>query len=141
LGRGELGPHLTHCGYGRGLLPYQMHLDSSIRFVTTGIGRKLEGGCAPLGEGSWSVAWTEAYLRTKLHLDPFSRWPQQTWPKVVGCAPLGTAHNFRRTKYHSTPTSQTGQTDRTTVRWDRANRFINCRPKIWHKMQLMYLVA
>ena len=93
------------------------------------------------GEGSWvfiwhNVAWAEAYLRAKCHLDPSSRlatitigrklgalppfcrggtgspsgtmwpgprptslpsgmlihpaiWPQQIWPKIGGCAPLG----------------------------------------------------
>jgi len=35
------------------------------------------------------VAWAEAYLRTKWHLDP-SVWPQQTWPKIRGgSVPLG----------------------------------------------------
>jgi len=44
--------------------------------ATTGMGRKL--GAVPLwgggaGPPSISVALAEAYLRTKLHLDPFSR--------------------------------------------------------------------
>jgi len=50
---GELAPHLTQCGLGRGLLPYQtkwcLHPSSSL--ATTDIGQKLGGcGCAPLLE-------------------------------------------------------------------------------------------
>jgi len=52
---GELGPHLTQCGLGRGLPPYQMASWSSSRLATTDMGRKL-GGCAPFfgGEGAGS---------------------------------------------------------------------------------------
>jgi len=37
-----------------------------------------------------NVAWAEAYLHTKWHLDPSAVWPQQTWAKNwgMGCAPF-----------------------------------------------------
>jgi len=42
------------------------------------MGRKLGGGCAPLGEESWvpvkhNVARAEAYLHAKFYLDPSNR--------------------------------------------------------------------
>jgi len=54
------------------------------------------GGSAPLWGGSWvpiehNVAWVEAYLPTKWHLDPSNHLasPQQIWAENWGCAPLG----------------------------------------------------
>ena len=46
--RGELGPHLTQCGLGRDLPPYQVDLDTSSCLAITNMSRKL-GGCAPFG--------------------------------------------------------------------------------------------
>jgi len=54
-----VGPHLTQCLLGRGLLPTKWHLDSSSRLATTDMGRKLRGhGCAPLGGGARSPSNT-----------------------------------------------------------------------------------
>jgi len=71
------------------------------------MGRKL-GELCPFGEGELGSHLTqcgqaEAYLHAKFHLDPSSR--------------LARIHQRYR---------QTGQT---TVRWDRANRFITGRLK------------
>jgi len=64
---GELGPCLTQCGLGWGLLPYQVASSSIQPFGHTRHGPK-NGGFRPLlGKG---VAWAEAYLPTKWHLDP-----------------------------------------------------------------------
>jgi len=50
LGEGELGPHLTQCGLGQGLSPYQV-VFWSIQ-TTIDMGRKLDGCYAPfVGEG------------------------------------------------------------------------------------------
>jgi len=56
------------------------------------------GGAVPPFRGSWisiqhNVAWAKAYLCTEWHLDLSTPviWPQQTWPKIGGCAPLGGA--------------------------------------------------
>ena len=46
---GELGPHLTQCGMGRGLPSYHVASSFIQSFGTTDMGRKL-GVCAPLGE-------------------------------------------------------------------------------------------
>jgi len=48
------------------------------RLATIDIGRKVEGCCASFRWRSWvpisyNIAWDEAYLRTKWHLDPSSR--------------------------------------------------------------------
>jgi len=73
---GGAGSRLTQCPLGRGLPPYTMwHLDPSSHLATTDMGRKLGGGCAPLGRGSrvpiqHNVATAEAYLRAMFHLDP-----------------------------------------------------------------------
>jgi len=90
--------------------------------------RKLEGWLCPIGGGgagspSNSVAWAEAYLRTKLHLDPFSRLTTTDmadfwWEE--GCVPLGAhvwswvpiKHNlanaqaYLRAKFHLDPSSR-----------------------------------
>jgi len=55
--------------------------------------QKVEGGCAPFqvgGAGSLSntVAWVEAYLRTKCYLDPSSRFVTTTWAKNWGLCPF-----------------------------------------------------
>jgi len=47
--------------------------------ATIGMGQKL--AMPPFLRGSWvptehNVAWSEAYLRIKSHLDSSSRWPQ-----------------------------------------------------------------
>jgi len=69
LSRGELGPHLTQCGLGQGLLPYQVASSSIQQFGHSRDGSKTEG-CALFFWGSWvpiyrNVAWAEAYVCTK----------------------------------------------------------------------------
>ena len=91
---GEVGPYLTQCGQGRGLPPYQVASSSIQPFNHNRHGPKI-GGCAPLeeegaGSPSNSVAWAEAYLHTKLHLDTSSRLATTDMGEDWGsCAPLG----------------------------------------------------
>ena len=72
---GELGPRLTQCDLGRGLLPYMWRLHPSSPLATIDMGGKL--GAVPLwGAESLSTTMSpgpRAYLRTKWHLDPSSR--------------------------------------------------------------------
>ena len=69
---GDLRPHLTQRRLGRGLLLYKVASLSS-RLATIDIGRKLGapflGGDGELGP-QHKVAWAEAYLHTKWHLNP-----------------------------------------------------------------------
>jgi len=67
----------------------------------------LGGGA---GSPSSSLAWAEACLHAKCHLDLSS--------------PLAKIHQSHR------QSGQDRQADRTTVREHMANRFTNCRPKI-----------
>jgi len=75
----ELGPRLVQCGMGRGLLPYQAASSSIQPFGYNRHGPKLgRGGCAFFSGGGWvhikhNVAWAEAYLHTKWHVDASSR--------------------------------------------------------------------
>jgi len=57
-GAGELGPHLTHCGLGRGLPLYctKWHLDLYSRLVITDMGRKW-GPAVPFSEGGKRGDW------------------------------------------------------------------------------------
>jgi len=50
---GELGPRLTPCGLGRGLLPYQV-ASSSIQPFCHNRHRLKTGRCAPFRGGSWA---------------------------------------------------------------------------------------
>jgi len=54
LEEGELGPHLTQCGLGWGLLRTKLHLDPSSHLATTDMAEIFFGGrgTVPLGEGS-----------------------------------------------------------------------------------------
>jgi len=61
------------------------------RFVTIDMGRKLEA--VPLMGENWisrqhNVAWDEAYLRTKWHLDPSNRLATMTMGRKVGAVLL-----------------------------------------------------
>jgi len=95
-----------------------------------------------------NVAWAEAYLDTKWHLDPCSRLAtKDTGRKLGDCATLeegelGThvtesaqrrdlsASKFRLDPFNRLATihQRHRQTDRTTLQWLRANRFTNGRP-------------
>jgi len=73
-------------------LPTKWHRDPSSRLATIDMGRKLGGGCAPLGrEGgspSNNVARAEAYpLPSGILIHP-AVWPQQTWAKNWGLCPF-----------------------------------------------------
>ena len=67
---GQLGPRLTQCGLGRGLLPYQVTSSSIQPFDHNRheLGTLPFLGAAPTN----NVAWAEVYLRTKWHPDPSS---------------------------------------------------------------------
>jgi len=61
--------------------------------VLIDMGRKVGGCCAPFHCGSWvaishNVAWAEAYLRTKCHLDPSSRFATTNMCRKLGTVPL-----------------------------------------------------
>ena len=77
--RAELKPSLIQCGLGRGLLPYQVAASSIQPFGHNKHGPKSGWWWAcPLFLGSWvqiehKVAWADAYLHTKWHLDASSR--------------------------------------------------------------------
>ena len=118
------------------------------RLATTDMDQKV-GVAVPLlwGRGSWvpikhNVAWTEAWLHTKWHLDPFSRlattdmgrWlglcPSffgrgELGPHLIQCGlgrgplPYEVATWYTQPFGHNTPTSQTDrQTDRQTGQTD-----------------------
>jgi len=142
---GELGPHLAQCGLDRGPTPYQVP-SWSIEPFGHNRQRPKTGGLCPLfwggGAGSPSntkVAWAEAYLHTKWHLNPCGRLATTDMGrKLGGCAPLGRGswvpilHSVARAeaclhaKFHLDPSNhfatvhqhyrQDRQTDRTTVR-------------------------
>jgi len=87
---GGLGPHVTHCGHGRGLPPYKVASNwANWAIQPFGHNRhgSKSGGCsAPcffLGGGSWvpiqhGVAGAETYLHAKFHLYPSNVWSQYT---------------------------------------------------------------
>jgi len=90
-----LGPHLIHCGLGRGLPPYQVaYLDPSSRLATTDMRRQLGERLCPFGGGGAgspsNTMWVEAYLRVKWHLDPSRRLATIRGPKIGGllCPPF-----------------------------------------------------
>ena len=100
--RGEMGPHLTQCGLGRCLYPYQVASWSIQPFGHNRHGPK-SGGLFPFGKGELGPHLTQ-YDRGR----GLPAWHVSSW----SIQPFG----------HNTPTSQTGQ-DR-----HRANRFTNGRP-------------
>ena len=105
---GELGPHLTQCGLGRGLPLYQVTSWSIQPFGHSRHGPKIgevEGLC-PFGEGSWVPIWhnvarAEAYLRDKFHLDPSN--------------PLATVHQRYRQRDRQTDRQRSDSIGRTVL--------------------------
>ena len=93
--RGELGPHLTQCGLGWGLLPYQV-ASSSIQPYGHNRHEPKTGGCAPFTEGQGGAATPSNRTPPGLRFTSIPSgilihpavWPQQTWAKnwVGGCA-------------------------------------------------------
>jgi len=53
FGCGELGPHVTQCGLGRGLPSYQVASWSVQPFGNNRHGLKIGGLCLLFGDGSW----------------------------------------------------------------------------------------
>jgi len=107
---GELRPHLTQCGLGRDLPPYQVASWSIQPFGHNRHGPKI-GGCAPFGGEELGPHLTQCGRGRILSLSKVSSWSNQQFG-------------------HNTPTSQTGRTDRQTSD-DSIGRtdFTNGRPK------------
>jgi len=116
------------------------------------MGRKL-GLCSPFGEGSWfpilhNVAWAEAYLYTKWHLDPCSRMATVDMGRKMGALPpswgggAGSLTNtmlfglrYLHTKWHLDPSSRLGTIDITWAEnwealppiWELGPHLTQCR--------------
>jgi len=74
LSVGELGPHLTQCGLGQGLPPYQVASRSIQPFGHNRYGPRI-GGCAPFwGARSPSDTMSPGPWPTKWHFDPSNRF-------------------------------------------------------------------
>jgi len=99
LGGSCRGPYVTQCGLSRDLPPYQV-ASWSMKPFGHNTWAKIKWGvmCPPPfflgGEGEArstynNVAWAEVYLRTKWHLNPFSRFSTTD----IGLK-LGAVHHF-----------------------------------------------
>jgi len=89
---GEMGPRLTQCALGWGLLSYQVASWSIQQFGYKRHGLKI-GGSAPFRERGWvpiypNVAWAEAYLPTKWHHDPSSHLATTNMGRKLKAVPL-----------------------------------------------------
>jgi len=63
------------------------------RLAAIEMGRKMGGAAVPMFGHSWAtichnVAWAEAYLRTKWHLDPSSRLATTDMGQKLGLCPF-----------------------------------------------------
>jgi len=94
LSRGELGPRLTQCGRGRGLLPYQVASSSRQPFGHNRHGPKtgiapFKGGvpaATPCNTTSPGPRFTSVPSGILIHP---TVWPQQAWAKSwVGLCPF-----------------------------------------------------
>jgi len=95
LSRGELGPRLTQCGLGRGLLPYQVASSSIRPFGHNRHGPKIGWGTVPVflgGTGSSSNTKSPGprptFIPSGILVHP-AVWPQRTWAKNGACVPIG----------------------------------------------------
>ena len=130
LFRGELGPHLIPCGLGQDLPPYQVASSSIQPFGHNTWAENWGLRCHFVGRGAGPpsniVAWVEAYLRTKWHLNPSSRSATTEMGRKLGrllSSFLGgdvtgsNRHNvawseaYLRTKWHLDPSSRLATTD------------------------------
>ena len=88
----ELGPSLTQCGLGRGLLLYQVASSSIQPFGHMATWAENRGLCPLFGEGSWVPMQhnvrDEAYLHTNWHLDSCSRLAAIDISQNCGAPPL-----------------------------------------------------
>jgi len=156
-GRGELGPHVAKCGFGRGLPSYQVASWSIQQFGHDIHGPK-NGGLCPFGEGELGPHLTQCgqgrgippYQVTSWSIQPFGH--NRYGPKNGGLCPFGggRAESPSNTTWpgqrpisttsfilihptvwpqYTNVTDRTDRQDRTTVRYHRANRFTNGRPK------------
>jgi len=94
---GELGPRLTQCDLGRGLLPYQVASSPIQPFGHNRHGPKLGGGCALFSGGAGSPSNTKSpgprptSIPSGVLVHP-AVCPQRTLAENCeegGCAPLG----------------------------------------------------
>jgi len=87
---GELGPHVTQCGWAEAYVRTKWHLDPSSCLAATDMGRNL--GAASLGGAAGSAPNTnclvEAYHRTKWHFDQSSRLAATNIGRKMGAVPL-----------------------------------------------------
>ena len=91
---GELGPHLTQCGQGRGLLPYQVASWSIQPFGHNRHGSKIGGLLCPFfGGGAVSPSITmcpwqrPTSVSSGIWIHP-ALWPEYIGQKVGGCSSL-----------------------------------------------------
>ena len=93
LGR-EVGPHVTQCRLGRGLCILNGILIHPAVWAQLAWAENWGGLCPSfLEKGSWvpiyrSVAWADAYLCTKWHLNPCSRLATIDMGRKFGAPPL-----------------------------------------------------
>jgi len=94
LSRGELGPRLTQCGLGRGLLPYQVASSSIQPFGHNRRALKLGGGgCAVFYGGDESPSNTKSpgprptSISSGILVHP-AVWPQRTLAENWGLCPF-----------------------------------------------------
>jgi len=118
LSRGELGPHLTQCGVGRGLLRAKWRLHLSSCLATIDMGRKL--GAVAFGE---ELRPHLTQRRLGRGLPPYqvaSRSIQQwvgLYPFILGRSwvpskyKIAWAEAYLHTKWHLSPSSRLATTD------------------------------
>ena len=90
LSQGKLGPRLTQCGLGRGLLPCQVVYSSNQRFDDNRHGPKIEWGAVPffLGGAASPSNTKSPWLRptsipSGILVHP-AIWPQRTMATICG---------------------------------------------------------
>jgi len=92
---GELGPHLTQCGHGRGLHLYQVAFWSIEPFGHNRHVPKIGVGLCPFGEGELGPHLRQCGLARCLPPCQVASWSIQPFrhnrhdPKIGRCAPLG----------------------------------------------------
>jgi len=93
LFKGELGPHVTQCGLGRGLPSTKWHLDPCSRLAWPQHVRQNWGCCAPLWgragfpSNTMSPGPRSTSVPSGILIHP-AIWPQQTWTKNWGLFPF-----------------------------------------------------
>jgi len=117
---GELGPDLTQCGLGRGLLPYQVASWSIQPFGHNRHGPKI-GGCAPVLEGEAG----------SLSNTMWPGWRPTSMTSFILIHPTVWSQTGRQTDGRDRHDKLTDrQTTNGLIAYCRTNLFTNCRPKI-----------